>query len=218
MNQGQELADIEVWHWWHQTRYRLARAALLGYAPGHRKAHIGELDCGSGGLLRFLQGRGFSDLTGFESSAEAVGQVRRRGIECSQADLTGDFRLKGAPFDALVAMDLLNQVPDQGRLLANVRENLRPGGAILLTVPAYLRITRSGLRDLLANAGFEPVRVSHCFAFLSLLSGGSPTPPEWLNGVLLALGRCETTWLRWWDLPMGSALVAVGRKPRDLLS
>ncbi len=83
-------------------------------------------------------------------------------------DVFGDGqRLPVAPnsVDTVLATEVLEHLPDPALCLREIHRVLRPGGKVLLTVPFqeplhflpqdYGRFTPTGLRALLANAGFE---------------------------------------------------------------
>ncbi len=69
-----------------------------------------------------------------------------------------------ASFDTVLSIEVLEHVPDPDRMLAEVRRVLRPGGALLVTVPFavaqhalpydFWRYTPQGLRAMLEHAGF----------------------------------------------------------------
>src|SRR5436189_61318 len=79
----------------------------------------------------------------------------------------------GAIFDLLCAFEVLEHIEDDRGELARWSVRLRPGGHVLISVPAhpkrfrvmdghaghFRRYTRDGLRDLLFDSGFEDVVV-----------------------------------------------------------
>jgi len=94
------------------------------------------------------------------------------------------------------------------------------------------RYSRADLRRRLTAAGFlvERITYTHATLFLPLLivralqrrrglkpEGASEreisVPPGPVNAVLTALVAAESMWLRWFDLPFGSSLLCLARKP-----
>ena len=61
-----------------------------------------------------------------------------------RADLTDTGSLPSRAFDCIVLTQTLQLVSDPAAALANCRQALRPGGCLLLTVPALGRISPSG--------------------------------------------------------------------------
>jgi SAM-dependent methyltransferase len=73
------------------------------------------------------------------------------------------------PIDAVVCFNVLEHIADDRAALASLRDVLRPGGALLLLVPAHPRLygatdrivaherryTKAALRDVLHEAGFS---------------------------------------------------------------
>jgi len=81
----------------------------------------------------------------------------------------------GAPFDSAICFNVLEHIADDAGALGAVRSKLRPGGALLLLVPAHRllfgeidrsvahvrRYDKSGLRARLEAAGFSVVELRH---------------------------------------------------------
>ncbi len=85
-------------------------------------------------------------------------------------------------FDAVVCMQVLEHVPDPGRVLAEFHRILAPGGSVHLTVPLvwelhelphdYYRYTAPALEFLLGAAGFGDIEVearNDCFTTVAQL-------------------------------------------------
>jgi SAM-dependent methyltransferase len=72
-------------------------------------------------------------------------------------------------FDAVLLLQVLEHVPEPGRVIAELHRVLRPGGRLVLTAPLvwelhelphdYYRYTGPGLEHLLRAAGFEEIVV-----------------------------------------------------------
>jgi SAM-dependent methyltransferase len=74
---------------------------------------------------------------------------------------------RAGSFDTVLAVSLLNYLPDPGAFLAEARRVVRPGGVAIVEFPQmlplddedpdYFRFTRHGAERLLREAGFEPL-------------------------------------------------------------
>jgi D-inositol-3-phosphate glycosyltransferase len=93
--------------------------------------------------------------------------------------------------DAVLMTEVLEHIATPANALAEAARILRPGGRIFLTVPFiwmlhempydYFRYTPSGLRVLLAQAGFEDVTVTSRGNFFTALGQLFQTTPAWLE-------------------------------------
>ncbi len=193
----QRLVAAEDRHFWFRARNRII--AALAYRPIADLAdgfHILEIGCGSGNVLRVLQqlaaGRG--QVEGLEVSTQAAEVARARtGLSVTSGYLS-DLDIT-ASFDIIAAFDVLEHIQDHVAVLGQIRERLRPGGRLILTVPAHQslwsafdvasgherRYTSSSLARALRASGFT---VEYLTYFMSLLF-----PPMWLRRRLL---RSET--------------------------
>jgi SAM-dependent methyltransferase len=90
--------------------------------------------------------------------------------------------VEAASFDVAMATQVLEHVPDPGKVIAELHRIVRPGGRVYLTAPLawelhelpydYYRYTPEGLRHLLESAGFASVVVeprTDCFTTLAQL-------------------------------------------------
>jgi SAM-dependent methyltransferase len=174
------MAAVELRHWWYGGMRAVNAALLDGAYPGRRDLRILDAGCGTGGDAVFL--RRYGEVVGLDYAAEAAPFVADR--------LPGRFargsvlRLPFAAgsFDLVTSFDVLYHrgVPDEGAALAEVRRVLRPGGRLLIRLPAYewlrsrhdrqvhtrRRYTAGEARALLEAAGFA---VERCTYALSLL-------------------------------------------------
>jgi SAM-dependent methyltransferase len=163
-------------HWWYRGRRRILNGELdrLSPPPGARFLDAG---CGSGRTLDDLARLG--RVTGLDISPIAVRAARALGHDVLEADIL-DIPLPDASFDVVTCLDVLEHVRDDRRALGELLRVTRPGGAIVVTVPAYpslwsshdvanghfRRYRRTTLRLLAAAAGGEVVRDTHFNAAL----------------------------------------------------
>jgi len=194
-----KMYDLEDTYWWFQGRKRIV-ARMLDALPVFRAggARILDLGCGTGLMLAYLNSRHWS--VGLDFSPLALVFSRRRGLQrLVQADAE---RLPVAPesFDLITALDLTEHVERDDLLLAEAHRVLRPGGGLVLSVPAhpflwsdhdealyhFRRYRRGELRARIQEAGFRVTRLSYCITFtfpiivafrwLQRLRGKSPRP------------------------------------------
>ncbi len=121
-------------HWWYQGRRTVLERAIehLGL-PAH--AQILDAGCGSGRNMVDLARLG--TVTGVELSGTSVQLARERDagevVEGSVMDMPFD----DANFDLTVSLDVIEHLEDDIGALRELRRVTKPGGALLVTVPAY---------------------------------------------------------------------------------
>ncbi len=144
--------------------------------PSDPQAAVLDVGCGSGGMVWWLQRRGYARAAGIDVSPEQVAVARALGVvHVEQADLRDHLRRHPGAYDRLLLRDVLEHF-ERFEILAILdlcRAALRPGGAILVQVPNAepplggrlrygditheLAFTESSLRQLLRAAGFPRV-------------------------------------------------------------
>jgi SAM-dependent methyltransferase len=161
--------------WWHITRRKLLRAAVAQAVHDKREARV--LDFGCSAQLDSCESPGIAAVNAHSSLAVlAFQQVKGgRNLICTGSEELG---FTSNSFDAVVAGDILQTVPDDRAALRELRRVLKDGGLLCLTVPAYpvlwgekdesqghqRRYTATELRRKLNNSGFEVSRVSYLVA------------------------------------------------------
>ncbi len=164
---------------------------VLDHANG-RRLRILDLGCGPGWTLERLGHLG--EAYGLEYSTMALGFARQRGLKrlVSGDGITLPFA-SGA-FDCVVALEVLEHFEDDAAVAREALRVLRPGGLLLVTVPAFMalwrhhderyghyrRYARHQLPALLAGAGFDVLRCEFikCLFFLPLLLWARMNRPD----------------------------------------
>lgn len=97
--------------------------------------HILDIGCGSGRISKQLQDLGYR-VNGLDFSEEAVKKAVARGIEAKQANLDDGISFPDATFHVVWAGDIVEHVFDPIGLLRESGRVLKPGGAMLITIPS----------------------------------------------------------------------------------
>jgi SAM-dependent methyltransferase len=260
------LAELEASHWWYRSLHRLVldrideRAKQLPPRP-----RILDAGCGTGGMTKELASRGKvvgMDLSPIAAEYWGDGATGRRGDGAKRRDLlcrplapssrrpvfvrgsVSALPFRDAVFDVVISLDVLyhRAVSDDVAAARELARVLRPGGVLLLNLPAYDRLrsthdrvihtarryTRARVRALLAAAGLEARCVRHWNTFLFPLAAAArlwgqmrpareesdlrPVTP-WLNEALRRVVGCELALWHHWEQPFGLSIIAVGEKP-----
>ena len=237
----EQYAAVEDRHWWFAARRRIVARVLggLGLPAG---ARILEVGCGTGGNLAMLAR--FGRVEAAEMDGRACELANARGV----APVTRGWLPDGLPFedgayDLVALLDVLEHVEDDRAALERLARLLAPGGALVVTVPAYAflwsrhdvvnhhfrRYRRGALVRKLREAGLA---VAHATYFNTLLfpaiaaargagrvlgrEGGSDVdaiPPAPVNRVLEAVFAAERFAAPRVRLPFGVSILAVARRP-----
>ncbi len=162
-----EHYETENRHWWFMGRWAVVES-LLARTPLPPEPRILDAGCGTGGNLQRYSHIG--DAWGVDPSPEAVRFCRERGLDCVQQAGLESLPFEPDRFDLVAATDVLEHVAAEEQALRELWRVTAPGGALLLTVPAYMwlwsekddyvrhrrRYTKARLRHAVERCGWEP--------------------------------------------------------------
>ena len=118
--------------YWARTRLTLALLSRLGVRS---PARILDAGCGWGVTLESLEREGYQAV-GLDISRSMLERLDRPGRALIEADLTQPFPTALEPFDAVLALDVIEHVDDDRAAVERLGRLVRPGGRLLLSVPA----------------------------------------------------------------------------------
>jgi SAM-dependent methyltransferase len=132
-----DLSALIRRHPWWQARTRLVLSILKRYAIAP-PARVLDAGCGWGTTLDALEQRGYQP-TGVDVSRQALEHLDRPDRMLIEADLTCEFAptaVAQSAFDAVLALDVIEHIDDDATALANLGRLVRPGGIMIVSVPA----------------------------------------------------------------------------------
>ncbi len=225
-------------YWWHIGRREVLQKVLARHLPAGGQLEILDIGCGTG--INYWWLKKWGRVTGVDPSPEALAFCRQQHAydELIQIDGT-DLGISGQS-DLAVAFDVLEHIEDDRSALRSWRQALKPGGILMLTVPAYQwlwsahdkalhhfrRYSVGELRIKLREAGFRVQFISPFFFFafpvvmlVRLLTKGAPPKTSYVatsslaDKLLIGLSRLEANYLsKGKKFPWGSSIVVVARK------
>lgn len=201
-----------------------------------------DIGGGTGNHLSLLEG---SDLVSIDVSKDCVDELRaryvdRRNWSFEVADITDAAivaRLGRGSFDTVLSSNVFEHIRDDAKAFANAKELLRPGGHLVLVLPAhqslfgsmdrlaghYRRYDRSTVRQRLQSAGLAEVKLRYVnivgavgWFVNNRLAHHRDLSSRPINGQIRLFDRWLVPMLRVIEgdraMPFGQSLVCVARR------
>jgi SAM-dependent methyltransferase len=132
----QHMAALDQRHWWYRARREVLAALIAREARPPANAKILEIGCGTGHNLAML-GR-FGKVEALELDEEARSLAEQRlGGKVMSAPLPELAGVRKAHYDIVGAFDVIEHIHDDKAALASIATRLKPGGKLVMTVPAH---------------------------------------------------------------------------------
>lgn len=236
----EQMAALDNHHWWFTARRRILDGVIERIVRPPASARILELGCGTGHNLAMLTRFGHVEASELDPIARDLASERlgRPVLETALPDLS---MFPKDNYDLIALLDVLEHVVDDRASLAAIFERLKPGGALLLTVPAnpwmwsahdvahhhHRRYRKREIDALAREAGFAIELLSPfnsllfppiaAVRFLNRLRGDQNSddamPGVAVNRTLDTLFGLERSLIGRVPMPFGVSLVAVLRRP-----
>jgi len=234
-----KTAELEAVHWWFIGRRNIIDSVLKTLSLPKR-VKILEIGCGTGG--NFPIWGEYGKIFGVELNEEARTYASARNMATIVAgSLPQNIPFAPSTFDLIALIDVLEHVDEDELSLIKVFQLLKPGGFMLLTVPAFQflwsrhderhhhkkRYGRQRLLQLSRKAGFQVILLSYINTFFfpviaawrivnrwfKLIDNDDlALPAPWLNSLLARVFSFERCLLPKTSLPFGVSLLLVARR------
>lgn len=171
------MYEIETTHWWFRALHEL----VIGSLAKNNKASSKILDagCGTGRLMVQLQNHG--KITGFDYRDTALSYCRKRDLtNVRKMDLNKWDPVENE-FEYVISLDVLSDlgIKDDKLILQKFHKTLKPGGKLILHVPAFpilkrnhdkaatirKRYRKNELKEIAKGVGFFPINVQYRLSF-----------------------------------------------------
>lgn len=234
------MAELDQHHWWFTARRRILSSVIRRIVRPPASARILELGCGTGHNLDMLGGFGRVEASELDDHARDLAAIRL-GSPVEKVALPDLGKFPAESYDLIALLDVLEHVPDDRGSLAAIFTRLKPGGALLLTVPAnpwmwsahdvahhhHRRYRKSEIAVLARAAGYEVDLLSPFNTMLFPLiaavrlinkarghdSADDALPARPVNRMLDTMFGAEAGLIGRLPFPFGVSLVAVLRRP-----
>ena len=168
----QRMAEHDSTHWWYRARREILSDYLRRYAALPAQARILEIGCGTGHNLPMLARFGTVDAIEIDEDSRAIA-AKRLGKPVGDAPLPALPGIERGAYDLVAVLDVVEHIEDDVAALAAMKSLLRPGGKILIAVPAHQwmwsahdvvnhhhrRYSKASLAAAIAKAGLKPVKM-----------------------------------------------------------
>ncbi|MBD3337123.1 MAG: methyltransferase domain-containing protein, partial [Candidatus Eisenbacteria bacterium] len=232
----QRMYEVEETFWWYRGLRRIVLNLVRPHLPPRRPLEVLDAGCGTGGFLP--EAARLGRVRGLDVSPAALELARRRAAAELVAGGVEQLPFAEDAFDLILSMDVLyhRAVADDRAGLSEMTRCLRPGGILVLNLPAYdwlrsrhdaaihtaRRYTRRRVAGLMRGLPLETLRSTHWNSLLfpaaavrrlvERRSAGAsdvqPLPP-WLNRCLESVLRIEAGLVSRIDLPYGLSVAVV---------
>ncbi len=230
------MAELDERHWWYRARRDILADLIARRIAPPAGSRILEVGCGTGHNLAMLGGFGQVDAIEVDGAARDMAS-RRLGRAVMNAPLPELTGIADGGYDMIAILDVLEHVEADEAALAGMAAKLKPGGCILITVPAHpwmwsahdvvnhhkRRYTKATLRGVIARAGLGLDMLSYFNSLLFPLAAAARVagrltgkedsddtlPPRLVNALFERIFGLERYALGRLPFPPGVSLVAI---------
>jgi ubiquinone/menaquinone biosynthesis C-methylase UbiE len=234
---------VEDRHWWYRGMEAITRAVLDAHMGDRSGLRILDAGCGTGGAMASYLAD-YGSVTGVDVAKSAIGYCRRRHLRRLARASVMRIPFEAESFDLVTCFDVIyeRQVKEDSAVIGEFLRVLKPGGFLLLRLPAYdwlrgehdrvvqtaRRYTARSVGNLLRRAGFAAVHITYANMLLFPFAAAKRLAERiWRpqrdrsdlefadpkwNGVLRAILRSEAPMAAKSTLPFGLSVIALATR------
>lgn len=136
IDEYKKLYELENSYWWYVGRRFIIESVLRKFVPSKRGRAL-DIGCGTGINLGMLSGFA-SEVVGMDKFSGALDYCKHRGFNNLELlDVESISSKSENSFDIVTLLDVLEHVEDDDKALRDIHRILKPGGLLIMTVPAY---------------------------------------------------------------------------------
>jgi SAM-dependent methyltransferase len=232
------MAALDQSHWWYVARRRIIADLIAREIAPPNGARVLEIGCGTGHNFEVLSRFGMLDALEIDAPARAIASARL-GRPVGDAPLPDLPGVTDGGYDVIALLDVLEHIEDDLAALKGIMTKLKPGGRVLLTVPAnqwmwsahdsvhhhFRRYNPRTLRRVAEGAGLKVDMMTHFNTLLFPLAAGfrllgkltgreeadDAQPAAPLNAVFTGIFGLERHLIGRLPLPFGVSIAAILR-------
>jgi SAM-dependent methyltransferase len=172
--------EVEDCSFWFRHRNDCIRELVRSFPP-RGKGPIFDVGGGNGFVAKGLMDAGW-EVVLVEPGPSGARNAKTRGVKNVICGTTHSAGFKNSTLPAIGVFDVVEHIEDDLGFLLHLRDLLKPGGMLYLTVPAYnflwshedvnaghfRRYTLGAMEKKLVKAGLEPIFETYIFGFLPI--------------------------------------------------
>ena len=171
------MYELESAHWWFRSLHEL----VLGCLDKNPKNTVSILDAGCGTGRLMFQIKNLGEITGFDFRDTALSYCRNRGLKNAILVDLNKWNATENQFDYIISLDVISDqgINDDILIFKKFYKTLKPGGKLLLHVPAFpilkrshdkaatirKRYLRKEIEVIAKEVGFTPIQIQYRLSF-----------------------------------------------------
>jgi SAM-dependent methyltransferase len=229
-------------HWYFIARTQVLTGFVDRFVPRERRGVVADFGAGTGDVLAALSSGARAVAVEGDLDLAAAG-TKRHDLRYVVASLADGVPIGDDALDMVLMLDVLEHLDDDRRVLRDARRALKPGGVLLVSVPAlqslwsshderhhhHRRYSRHQLQTALIESGFSCDRLTYFNTLLFPMAAASrilarlsatwaagsdyDRTPVWVSRLLGGIFAQERHLVARWHLPIGVSLLALARRP-----